>query len=320
MFRRITFSFLILSLLLIFKYFFSEQTNYVKIAVLDITSRTKIEDIDREFLTERLQIELSKYQRLKIVERLELKKIIEEQKLQLSGIVEKDASKIGGISGAQKIVTGSLTEVDNRYFLIVKVIDTSTSELDFIDQISGNNASELNEKIPSISYQIANTLLNLTPEEKKAEKKIETKKEKGEKPIFRNKWFPIGVAFVTPLQLPSSDFTIFGYAYSFIYGHYDRVYGVYQGFILSTDKMYGVEMGFMNFTQDLYGVQSGFLNISSQKAVGVQMGFINSADEITGVQMGFLNMAHKLTGAQIGFLNFITTGFVPFMFGLNISF
>ncbi|MGC8765435.1 MAG: LA_2272 family surface repeat-containing protein [Brevinematia bacterium] len=335
--KRLCFLLIISYLLLITGFSFSEETNYVKIAVLDITSRTKIEGMDKEFLTERLQIELSKYQQLKIVERLQLKKIIEEQKLQLSGIAEKDAKKIGGLSGAQKIVTGSLTEVDGTYFLIVKVIDTTTAELDFIDQVSGEDASELSEKIASISSQIAKTLLKYYTtvekpqikkkepekseviEEQRVEKQEETTEEK--KPSSKRWWFPLGIIFTTPIQLPSPDFTVYGVAYSLIYGRFDGVYGIYLGFIIKNQKMYGLQTGFIEFTQELYGFQAGFMNFSSQKTVGAQIGFLNFSYEITGLQIGFLNKAYRLRGVQIGFLNIISTGgFSPFMFGINMSF
>ncbi len=301
-----------------FSLIFSDDSNVIKIAVLDISSRTKIEGVDKEFLTERLQIELSKYRRLRIVERLEIKKIIEEQKLQLSGIAEKDASKIGGISGAQKIVTGSLTEVDDRYFLIIKVIDTTTSELDFVDQISGDSASELSDKIRTISRNIADVLLKsdfeekgknelkteeISPKEKtnEAQEKESLKKETSK----GRRWFPFGIAFAGKLQLPPSDFTIQGIAISFV-GYYESVKGIY--------------VGFMNRADEMMGYQHGFMNFSSENLRGIQIGFMNFANEVIGVQVGFLNRAYKLKGVQIGFLNMISTGALPFMFGINMSF
>lgn len=294
---------------------FSEESKEKKIAVLNITSRSELKEIDISFLTERLQVELSKFKGLKIVERLELKKLLEEQKLQLSGIAEKDAVKVGGLLGAQKIVTGSITEVDGKYFLVVKVIDVETSEINFIDQITGTTQIALSEKIKGLARRIAFSLLGETLEIKKVEIEtpIEEKKEKEipekttEPPliIIDKKWFPFGIVLISPIQIPSRDF---------------RIMGITVGFIGGYSELYGFQNGFMNINDRTYGVQNGYFNISKGEMHGLQTGFINIARDVIGAQIGFLNFAYKMVGVQIGFLNFITTGFLPVMVGINISF
>jgi|GEM_PF-3497650 len=302
---------LFIFLLITAGFIYGGENYLIKLAVLDVTSRTVMKEVDRLFLTERIQIELSKYKGLTIVERIELKRIIDEQKLQLSGIAEKDAVKIGNLIGADKIVTGSLTEVDGSFFLTVKVIDVGTSEIDFIDQISGESTPELSDKIKEIAKNIAQTLFKEnvvlrqeeTPREEKKEFSLEEKKIKEVKKTY---WFPFGIYFVPSIQLPPSYFNIRGGAFGFIGGY---------------ENLYGFQFGFMNSSQEVYGIQDGFLNFSKVKMIGVQVGFINNAYEIKGVQIGFLNFAYNIKGVQLGFLNFIRgNGLSPMMFGINIGF
>ncbi len=315
-------------LIIFFSISFAQTNDYVKIAVLDITSRTKIENIDRNFLVERLQIELLKYKGIKVVERLELKRIMDEHKIQLSGYSEKDAVKIGSIIGANKIITGSLTEVDGTYFLIIKVIDVTTSEIDFIDQIRGDSTIELSEKIKNIVSKIANALLklNTTYSEPSYEENKTTNIIKNENIELKNYeakkfWTPIAIGFVNPLQLPSEEFEIYGGAFSLIYGKYSRVYGIFFSYIISdADKMYGIQYSFLNYNNELFGMQYGLVNLSQKRTFGVQAGLFNQSEFITGVQVGLINIAHKMVGVQVGLVNIINTGFVPVMLGINMSF
>ncbi len=322
----------ILNFLFCFSFLFSNTNQSLIIAVLDISSKTKIEKIDKQYLVERIQIELIKYDGIKVVERIQLKKILDEQKMQLTGIMtEKDAIKIGSISGARKIIIGSLTEVDETYMLFIKVIDTETAEIDFIDKISGKDTLDLDNKIPDTINKIVSKLLNskqkilqieqknnLTQENKKKEDYVSLKSEDNKKI-----WFPIAFSFVTPIQLPGEDYTVYGGAFSLIYGKYRKVYGVFFGYILLTaDSIYGFQGGysFLNECNTLYGLQTGLVNLSHQYTGGAQIGLINVSEKIYGVQVGLVNVAYKMVGVQIGLVNIIKTGFIPVMLGINISF
>jgi len=65
-----------------------------------------------------------------LVERDELKKILTEAELNLSGVVNPgEAIEIGQLTGAKLIVTGSIFQVENQIFLVAKVISTETSRV-----------------------------------------------------------------------------------------------------------------------------------------------------------------------------------------------
>ncbi|MCX7820126.1 MAG: CsgG/HfaB family protein [Brevinematales bacterium] len=312
-------------IILLFSISFSQTNDYVKVAVLDISAKIEIKDIDRNFLTERLQIELLKYRGLKVVERLELKRIMDEQKIQLSGLSEKDAIKIGGISGANKIIIGSLTEVEDSYFLIIKVIDTSTSEIDFIDQVSGENTIELSKQINIVASKIAKALLKL-PIEKPAKINEEKNTEKEEKSyssseISEKFWMPLAISFVKPFQLPGEDYNIYGGAISLVSGKYNKVFGLHTGIININENIYGAHIGIINTTyQSSFGIKIGIVNNAYGIAFGPQIGVVNKADTITGIQLGIVNIAEKMMGIQVGVVNINRSGAIPYMFGINIGF
>ena len=64
-----------------------------------------------------------------MVDRADLKKILEEQSLSLTGAVKPDeAVKVGQLTGAKLLVTGSVVHVDKKIYLVAKVISTETGD------------------------------------------------------------------------------------------------------------------------------------------------------------------------------------------------
>ena len=67
---------------------------------------------------------------LYLVERADLKKILDEQELNVSGLVDPaTATKVGQLTGAKILVTGSVLQVDTSLYVIAKVIGTETSRV-----------------------------------------------------------------------------------------------------------------------------------------------------------------------------------------------
>ncbi len=65
-----------------------------------------------------------------LVERKDLQRILAELELQLSGLAdEESAAKVGGLLGAQVLVTGTLFERADRYELFLKLLRVETAEL-----------------------------------------------------------------------------------------------------------------------------------------------------------------------------------------------
>ncbi|MBI2477304.1 MAG: hypothetical protein HYV60_01230, partial [Planctomycetia bacterium] len=65
-----------------------------------------------------------------LVEREDIKKLFDEQELNLSGLVNPgQATQVGYLTGAKIIVTGSVIVVDDSLYLVAKIIGTETSRV-----------------------------------------------------------------------------------------------------------------------------------------------------------------------------------------------
>ena len=126
----------------------------LKVAVLDLASRVTNETIDVITLTEMLQAEFANQKAFKVVERSMLNKVLEEHKLSMSGLTEREASKVGALAGAQKIITGSVSKMGDRYVLIIKGIDTKTGVVEVSDQAMAYHVDGLMNAIPSTALRL----------------------------------------------------------------------------------------------------------------------------------------------------------------------
>jgi len=79
---------------------------------------------------DKLTIKLVKLGGIRIIDRTSLKKIIDEQKLSESGLIEqKGAAETGKILGARFLITGSLKSVMRQLNVSARMIDSSTGEI-----------------------------------------------------------------------------------------------------------------------------------------------------------------------------------------------
>lgn len=80
-----------------------------KIAVADFTYSDGRDSRDGGVVSERITTELVKSKKFKVVERNKLEKVLEELKLQYTGMIDSDSVKnIGKMTGADWVVLGTL--------------------------------------------------------------------------------------------------------------------------------------------------------------------------------------------------------------------
>jgi TolB-like protein len=95
---------------------------------------------------------------LYLVERQELNKILDEQELNLSGVVNPDtATKVGQLTGAKILVTGSVFQVGNKLYLVAKVIGTETSKV-LGASVKGNPKDELDGLVEGLAEDVSETI------------------------------------------------------------------------------------------------------------------------------------------------------------------
>jgi TolB-like protein len=101
-----------------------------KIAVLEFTDlQGNVTDFGR-YLSEELITRLYDSNKFKVLERQLLNKIIAEQKLSLTGVVDPDsAKKLGKISGVDAIVSGTIADRGESLKVNARLINSETGEI-----------------------------------------------------------------------------------------------------------------------------------------------------------------------------------------------
>lgn len=95
---------------------------------------------------------------LYLVERQELKKILGEQELGLTGTVSPEsASKIGNLVGAKVLITGRAFEVGSKVFIVAKVMSTETGRV-FGETVNFEDVKGLDKGIEALAGKIDATV------------------------------------------------------------------------------------------------------------------------------------------------------------------
>ena len=96
---------------------------------LDFSTDDKNSAVEK-YITDALTEAVFNTGKVKIIERDNLEKIINEQKLQSSGLVnESQAANIGNIAGVEYVCYGTIKEIENGYTVSVRVVDVESGEI-----------------------------------------------------------------------------------------------------------------------------------------------------------------------------------------------
>jgi TolB-like protein len=95
---------------------------------------------------------------LVLVDRTDIKKAFDEIELSLSGAVTPgDAVKVGRLTGARILVTGSIIEADKTLYLVAKIIGTETSRV-LGSSVKGKTSDEIGPLAEQLAQQVAATI------------------------------------------------------------------------------------------------------------------------------------------------------------------
>ncbi len=93
-----------------------------------------------KFIPEELTTRLFMTRRFEVVERSLLNKLLEEQKLGMSGLVDAgSAAEIGKMLGVDAIVTGTITDMGNMIRINARIIATETAGVFAVSSVSIDN-------------------------------------------------------------------------------------------------------------------------------------------------------------------------------------
>ncbi len=95
---------------------------------------------------------------LYLVDRQDMQKQLSEQELSLSGLVSNEhAVKLGHLTGAKVLVTGSVLQIDTTIVLVAKVIGTETSRVVGVS-VKGSVRDGLDDLVKKLAVQVVETI------------------------------------------------------------------------------------------------------------------------------------------------------------------
>ena len=128
----------------------------LSVAVLTFASNEKAENL-AESVTEKLVTQLVNLRRFRVIERSALDKIMEEQKLGITGFVDDEtAVKVGKLAGADLIILGRINIEIGFAKVSARGIDTETSEL-----IVAKEADSGNTNIETIEFLVEQVAIDI---------------------------------------------------------------------------------------------------------------------------------------------------------------
>jgi len=130
-----------------------------KIAVLDFQLQGGKHDSTNadmgKIVAEWLITALVKEGRFDVIERRLLEKVLEEQKIGVSGLVdESSASKLGRVLGAKIVITGSLMEFQGVMEANARIIEVETSSIIAAENVKSTSAAKLEDLVVQMAEKI----------------------------------------------------------------------------------------------------------------------------------------------------------------------
>jgi len=127
-----------------------------KIAVLDFQLQGVQDSSDMgKIVAEWLITALVKEGRFDVIERRLLAKVLEEQKMGVSGLVdESSASKLGKVLGAKIVITGSVMQFQNVMEVNARIIEVESSSIIAAENVKSTSAVKLEDLVVQMADKI----------------------------------------------------------------------------------------------------------------------------------------------------------------------
>lgn len=117
-------------------------------------------------VAENIRTALIQTGQFKVIERAALQKVLEEQKLQITGLVDPESAiKLGKLVGAKLIVVGSVVKFAETYTLNVRFIDAETGIAIKAEKVQASSEAE----IPCMIDEVVKMIVGIYPKGKPAE-------------------------------------------------------------------------------------------------------------------------------------------------------
>lgn len=136
----------------------AELSSVYPIAVFPFQERGKeVQDLGGK-VTDLLFANLVENHAFFLVEREDVKKLLDEGEVNLSGLVNPEqASQVGQLTGAKILVTGSVLQVGDRQYVVGKIISAETGRV-LGASAKGSVKGELDELVNELAGKVAETI------------------------------------------------------------------------------------------------------------------------------------------------------------------
>ncbi len=135
-----------------------DKTTFYPTAVLQFQERGKeVKDLGAK-VTDLVFANLVANPDMYLVDRDDLKKILDEQELNISGVVNpSEATQVGQLTGAKILVTGSVLQVGDKMYVIAKIIGTETSRV-VGTSVKGKADDDLDTLVEKLAAEVGATI------------------------------------------------------------------------------------------------------------------------------------------------------------------
>lgn len=126
----------------------------MRIAVLDLQAKNTTKVISGA-VTDMLRSDLVGTKLFTMVEREQMKEILKEQTLQMTGCTDQNcAVEVGKILSANKILIGEVTKISEEFIITVRIVDVKTASVDFAAKEKAKAESELDKSVKIIAKEL----------------------------------------------------------------------------------------------------------------------------------------------------------------------
>ncbi len=129
------------------------------IAVLTLEAKNVSQET-ADAVADILSTELFNSQRFNVIERQAITRILEEQKLQMTGVTDMDkVVEIGKILNVEKIMTGSVSRLGESYIINTRLVDVKTGALELAQNAKSSNGEDgltnaINDLVSRIAQKV----------------------------------------------------------------------------------------------------------------------------------------------------------------------
>ena len=158
---------LLAAILVIALCFFIHADKLMRLAVVEFQKGSGVSKDLAKDISELMYTELVNTGYFTVIERSQMKSVLKEHELKLTGIMEDttDAVEFGKLLSANKILTGRVTKIGKTYLINARIIDIEKGEVEFAEKKESPSKSGLIKQTAALVKKLSERILGIADEE-----------------------------------------------------------------------------------------------------------------------------------------------------------